>query len=92
MNDTQLTTVQETVFDLQRLHHLMSILVSGYETETIAFQKMKETSYAGAIMEQYLSAFYIILDQITSAKEKLSPFFEEGDRPSPTTTTRKENA
>ena len=45
MNDTQLTTVQETVFDLQRLHHLMSILITGYESETIALQKMKETSY-----------------------------------------------
>ncbi len=68
MNDN----VTQARFALQRLQHIMAIVIDSYEAETVALQKLDKLSYAGDRMAEYLSAFHIFYDQIADIEQKLS--------------------
>ena len=81
MTADQIDTIHETAFSIQRLRHIMSIIVESFESETMGLQKIERTSYVGSRMDMYLSALVIILDHIINAEETLSACFKPSDSP-----------
>ncbi len=70
-------TVTQAILALQRLQHIMAIVFDSYEAETVALQKLDQLSYVGDRMEEYLSAFYIISDQVSDIERKLNTYTDQ---------------